>query len=60
MQEWSRDLASNESGVLLSERVSVGEREIDSEREEEKERERVCVVVQRFVQGTHCIKVHLN
>lgn len=33
VQDWSGDLASNESGVLPSEGVNVGEREIDSERE---------------------------
>lgn len=37
VQDWSGDLASNESGVLPSERVNVGDREMDSERKRERE-----------------------
>lgn len=37
MQDWSGDLASNESGVLPSEKVNVGEREKDPEKQRERE-----------------------
>lgn len=39
VQDWSRDLASNESGVLPSERVNVGETESHGMRVKESERE---------------------
>ena len=39
VQDWSGDLTSNESGVLPSERVNVGDREIDPENERERGRD---------------------
>lgn len=44
VQDWSGDLASNESGVLPSERVNVGERQRERFSETKRERETAFVL----------------